>query len=159
MKVSITKVETTTREKVAKILRYICFLTAAVFMIDDVMQVYFAKSNFFLHDRMCFVILYVNFLLTIGTFWIDDEFLQNKEVPILVITRTLCLCSSVGLIYGVIHKHTTFLAVFLWTTLEMHVLYLILFCYKSTQHYLFSYERYLLWGIMSKKQKYWKVSL
>lgn len=80
----------------------------------------------------------------------DNEFLVDNQLIILVVTRTLALCSSVSLIYGAIHKEQVFLSIFLWTTLEMHVLYVMLFCYKSMEHFLDPYERYLMWGILCK---------
>lgn len=64
--------------------------------------------------------------------------------------RTASVFAGLWLLYGAQRPKATAIAIFLWTQIEVNILYVIFFCYKTMEEMVKSSERYEEYGIISE---------
>uniref|UniRef100_A0A336L087 CSON001469 protein n=1 Tax=Culicoides sonorensis TaxID=179676 RepID=A0A336L087_CULSO len=61
----------------------------------------------------------------------EADFMSYRDLPIVLSLRIPALIAAVFLLFGARKAKSTLIAVFLWVTLEVHILYFIYILYKN----------------------------
>uniref|UniRef100_A0A336JYM7 CSON002917 protein n=1 Tax=Culicoides sonorensis TaxID=179676 RepID=A0A336JYM7_CULSO len=91
-------------------IKHLCYPIAVIFMIGDSIEFFLTQTNYFGRH---------------------EPFYSQVEIPTNYTLQTISLIVGLFFIYGVFKEKSTPIAIFLWTVLEVNILYVILYTYKS----------------------------